>query len=146
MVAYGRTPVVANTYFLGCHNSSQLETQLNLDMDLFQCLSTKIRLSGTDANITQQVAQITAYAPESFAKLRSYFKISEASFRRSIFESGPYISFQSNSKGAARSGRHETKRVLFGRGFSIFQPEETQFLLPVSRWRFLFYKRWSLHD
>lgn len=74
-------------------------------MDLAQCLSKKIRLLGAKGNTTQQVAQITAYAPETFARLRSHFDISDAAFTKSIFESGPYISFQSNSKGVARSGK-----------------------------------------
>ena len=76
------------------------------EMDLAQCLSKKIRLYDTEGNTTQ-VAQITAYAPETFARLRSHFQIPEAEFMKSIFESGPYISYQSNSKGAARSGRLE---------------------------------------
>lgn len=73
-------------------------------MDFADCISKKIRLRRSDEVTTQKVAQIAAFAPECFAKLRSHFKISEADFCRSIFESGPYISFQSNSKGAARAG------------------------------------------
>jgi hypothetical protein len=50
-------------------------------------------------------ARISAYAPQCFANLRSRcFGITEESFRRSILLSGPFISFQSNSKGAARTG------------------------------------------
>ena len=49
-------------------------------------------------------ARITAHAPDTFADLRSWFGIAELSFQTSILESGPYISFQSNSKGAARAG------------------------------------------
>jgi len=49
-------------------------------------------------------ARITAYAPKTFANLRSKFGISESSFRTSILNMGPYVSFQSNSKGAARVG------------------------------------------
>lgn len=52
-------------------------------------------------NIT---ARITVHAPDTFADLRSWFGITELSFQTSILESGPYISFQSNSKGAARAG------------------------------------------
>ncbi|CAB9520382.1 Phosphatidylinositol 4-phosphate 5-kinase type-1 beta [Seminavis robusta] len=56
-------------------------------------------------NNTSFQAEITAYAPQLFANLRrEQFLISDESFQRSIFESGPYISFQSNSKGAARVG------------------------------------------
>lgn len=75
----------------------------NDELDLSLCISKKMRLDG-DHNETQQVAKITAYAPKCFADLRSRFRISEAAFYRSIFGAGPYISFQSNSKGAARSG------------------------------------------
>jgi hypothetical protein len=87
-------------------------------MDLMQCLSKKIRLKTIDGNTTQQVAQVTAYAPETFARLRSYFGISEADFRESIFGSGPYISYQSNSKGAARSGMTKTSTILVSANFS----------------------------
>ena len=75
------------------------------DLDLSLCISKKIRLPGSGGNNeTQKVAQITAYAPKGFSKLRSIFRIAEADFLRSIFQSGPYISFSSNSKGAARVG------------------------------------------
>ena len=58
-----------------------------------------------DENIEKQkVAHIKAYAPNAFAKLRSRFRIPEEEFLSSLLTSGPYISFQSNSKGAARVG------------------------------------------
>ena len=85
----------------------------SLEMDFDSCISKKIRLTGTDGVTTHQVAQITAYAPAAFARLRSQFKISDAAFRRSIFESGPYISFQSNSKGAARAGKLRNDTFVF---------------------------------
>jgi hypothetical protein len=44
------------------------------------------------------------FSPDSFANLRSTFGIEEESYRTSIFGSGPFVSFQSNSKGAARAG------------------------------------------
>ena len=58
-------------------------------------------ISAAGENIT---ARITVHAPDTFADLRSWFGISDLSFQTSILESGPYISFQSNSKGAARAG------------------------------------------
>jgi 1-phosphatidylinositol-4-phosphate 5-kinase len=51
-----------------------------------------------------RIAHISAHAPQCFADLRSHFGITEESFRRSILLSGPFVSFQSNSKGAARAG------------------------------------------
>jgi len=49
-------------------------------------------------------AQVSAYAPEVFADLRSRFGITKESFQTSILGDGSFISFQSNSKGAARAG------------------------------------------
>lgn len=54
---------------------------------------------------SQRVARIKAYAPNVFSSLRSRFGIEEDDFAESIMSSGPYVSFQSNSKGAARSGK-----------------------------------------
>ena len=49
--------------------------------------------------------QIRAYAPNEFAQLRKLFGISEDAFCKSLVEaSSPFVSFQSNSKGAARVG------------------------------------------
>jgi hypothetical protein len=45
-----------------------------------------------------------AYTPEIFRDLRRSFGVTESDYVQSILESGPYISFQSNSKGAARVG------------------------------------------
>ena len=47
---------------------------------------------------------VRAYAVNLFTRLRSMFGISEKAFYRSLLESGPYVSFQTNSKGAARTG------------------------------------------
>jgi hypothetical protein len=53
----------------------------------------------------RRIARVTALAPQCFADLRSRcFGITEESFRRSMLLSGPFVSFQSNSKGAARAG------------------------------------------
>ena len=51
-----------------------------------------------------KIAELQSYCPDTFANLRKLFGISTDSFSRSIFGSGPFVSFQSNSKGAARVG------------------------------------------
>jgi len=48
---------------------------------------------------------VTVYAPEAFADLRYRFGIDESEFARALAKDGsPFVSFQSNSKGAARAG------------------------------------------
>lgn len=59
---------------------------------------------GTDAKTTTPAISIRAYAADHFARLRSLFGITEAAFQKSLLESGHFVSFQSNSKGAARIG------------------------------------------
>jgi 1-phosphatidylinositol-4-phosphate 5-kinase len=61
-------------------------------------------VSNSSASSEPRIAQISAHAPKMFADLRLRFGITEESFRRSILLSGPFVSFQSNSKGAARAG------------------------------------------
>lgn len=54
---------------------------------------------------TTRVAELSVFSPKAFEYLRnSAFGISDTDFRKSIFGSGPFVSFQSNSKGAARAG------------------------------------------
>jgi len=60
-----------------------------------------------------RIAKVKAYAPIVFDDLRSRFGINPSSFVRSIFSSGPFVSFQSNSKGAARSGRSRDCKLSF---------------------------------
>lgn len=78
---------------------------LDLEDDEWDYLTERtmyLEYNGTSGeNIT---ARVSAHAPDTFADLRSWFGISESAFRTSMLESGPYISFQSNSKGAARVG------------------------------------------
>lgn len=76
-----------------------------VDWDFDYCMSTDVPYNTSDASCGVQWAEITAYAPDTFADLRSRFGISEEAFRQSILQSGPYVSFQSNSKGAARVGK-----------------------------------------
>jgi hypothetical protein len=52
----------------------------------------------------RRIAQVKAFAPKAFARLRSRFGIHEEDFLTSILKSGPFVSFQSNSKGALRVG------------------------------------------
>jgi hypothetical protein len=54
---------------------------------------------------TPRVAELSVFAPSTFEHLRGpVFGISEAEYRQSMFGAGPFVSFQSNSKGAARVG------------------------------------------
>lgn len=64
--------------------------------------TTTICYNSTSGN--DVTAQVTAYAPEVFADLRSRFGITKESFQKSILGDESFISFQSNSKGAARVG------------------------------------------
>ena len=51
------------------------------------------------------MAEFSVFSPDTFEHLRnSIFGISDSDYHQSIFESGPFVSFQSNSKGAARVG------------------------------------------
>jgi len=49
-----------------------------------------------------RVAHISVYAPAAFARLRRMFGVTEHDYLRSMMKK--YVSFQSNSKGAARAG------------------------------------------
>jgi hypothetical protein len=73
-----------------------------LEWDFAYGVSTDVPYNATES--TRRSAEITAYAPGTFSDLRSRFGIPEKVFRQSILQSGPYVSFQSNSKGAARVG------------------------------------------
>jgi Phosphatidylinositol-4-phosphate 5-Kinase len=78
-----------------------------MESDFYLTLSTDCvigRNVQAKSGLPPRVAQVTSYAPDCFAELRSLYGVGEADFRRSILESGPYVSFQSNSKGAARAG------------------------------------------
>jgi hypothetical protein len=70
------------------------------DWDYNLLRETKLRHNSTGI---PQVADLAVYSPDCFANLRSLFGISEDSYGQSIFSSGPFVSFQSNSKGAARA-------------------------------------------
>lgn len=64
----------------------------------------KTRAESSSSTSAKRVAHIEAYAPKTFAKLRARFGIKEEEFCNSLLRMGPYVSFQSNSKGAARVG------------------------------------------
>jgi 1-phosphatidylinositol-4-phosphate 5-kinase len=60
-------------------------------------------------NISEGLGQpktvtIRSFAPETFRELRSFFGVTEPAYLSSILGSGPFVSFASNSKGAARVG------------------------------------------
>jgi 1-phosphatidylinositol-4-phosphate 5-kinase len=82
---------------------SYFSTSVTVDDCLLPSLLPSINHAST-ANESTRIARIRAYAPACFADLRSQFGISEESFQRSILQTGPFVSFQSNSKGAARAG------------------------------------------
>jgi hypothetical protein len=67
--------------------------------------STPTTTSTTTTIARQRLAELTVYCPETFAHLRStVFGIPEEEYLTSLLASGPFVSFQSNSKGAARVG------------------------------------------
>jgi 1-phosphatidylinositol-4-phosphate 5-kinase len=80
----------------------------DLDFDIFYAKTLKIPISSatncSDTEMNHHIANIRSYAPNAFRKLRTRFGVSESSFLTSILDRGPYVSFQSNSKGAARAG------------------------------------------
>jgi hypothetical protein len=67
--------------------------------------STATTAATTITQRQQRLAELTVYCPEIFTNLRSkVFGISEEGYISSLLASGPFVSFQSNSKGAARVG------------------------------------------
>jgi Phosphatidylinositol-4-phosphate 5-Kinase len=78
----------------------------DIDVDFTVSLTARIVLDPGNAteNRAASTAHVSAIAPSSFEKLRSYFGVSEVSYLQSLLHSGPFVSFQSNSKGAARVG------------------------------------------
>ena len=74
------------------------------DLDFQHSISSILDIQSNHTKNTNSSYKITCYAPKVFDKLRQQFGISQKQFIQSILLSGPYISFQSNSKGAARSG------------------------------------------
>jgi hypothetical protein len=72
------------------------------DWDYLSSRSSDLEYNNTSGD--SATARITVHAPDTFADLRSRFGLSASEFQTSMLESGPFISFQSNSKGAARAG------------------------------------------
>jgi hypothetical protein len=60
--------------------------------------------AGTTRYRQHRLAELTVFCPNVFENLRSIFGISQEGYLQSILASGPFVSFQSNSKGAARVG------------------------------------------
>lgn len=94
--------------------TSHQEVEISADYDTI--LSKTIDVPSTDGKCTddklnesttsrvKKVAHVKAFAPNTFRTLRSWFGIKESDFISSFLEKGPFVSFQSNSKGAARVG------------------------------------------
>mmetsp|Transcript_14478 Transcript_14478/g.21930 ORF Transcript_14478/g.21930 Transcript_14478/m.21930 type:complete len:329 (-) Transcript_14478:34-1020(-) len=86
-------------------------TDIASDYDAIHCSSVSVPKdfdSYFDRTNTTKTARIKVFAPKMFQKLRTRFGIREEEFMKSMLESGPYVSFQSNSKGAARAGKFES--------------------------------------
>lgn len=82
-----------------------------IDWDWNWLTEGELRFNATTASddgtqqTTTRVAELAVFAPQTFQHLRnSIFGITESDYRRAIFSAGPFVSFQSNSKGAARVG------------------------------------------
>jgi hypothetical protein len=88
-----------NIPFSTIHHLLLLDWDYNLATEAVLCFNTT-----TEKGSIGRVAELAIHCPETFQHLRSVFDISEESYRQSIFGSGPFVSFQSNSKGAARVG------------------------------------------
>jgi hypothetical protein len=91
-----------------------LATKLD-EMDYDATTSSTVQMPDTESNSTR-ISRVTAYAPRTFSDLRSRFGIDEEEFERVMTNDGPYVSFQSNSKGAARAGKlcHSSLCYPFG--------------------------------
>ena len=92
---------------------SRLGIGNDVDLDFDLVLSSTAKVPPTQLNendgaddmpgvSSSRLAHISVYAPETFARLRKMFGVSESSYHRSMMKL--YVSFQSNSKGAARVG------------------------------------------
>lgn len=88
----------------GARNADPLESDFYLTLSTVKYVGNVYCRGSSASAVRPRAAQLTAFSPEGFSQLRSLFGISESSFRTSILESGPFVSFSSNSKGAARAG------------------------------------------
>jgi len=97
--------------------------ELNLDYESIYTSEVTIPVhSGSDPDAEVQaegkhhpkVARIKVFAPKMFRLLRSRFCIDEEMMIQSMLHNGPYVSFQSNSKGAARVGKFNDVRYYLG--------------------------------
>lgn len=75
-----------------------------LDFDTVYSRTLSIPLSVDSKDLEPKTAQLKVFSPQTFKALRAMFGVDETSFLDSILKSGPFVSFQSNSKGAARVG------------------------------------------
>jgi hypothetical protein len=94
----------ARTGNLDSDDDEEAWGQRKVPWDYQSLLTSDIAMTSQE-NATKREIHVTAYAPRTFSDLRSHFGLSEEDFRESVLESGPFVSFQSNSKGAARVGK-----------------------------------------
>ena len=118
---------------------------MRLEWDFDYCMSTNVPYNTSGASAVQ-FAEITAYAPETFEDLRARFGIPEEDFRQSILHSGPYVSFQSNSKGAARAGKCHVEVLPRSLPADAQSVAHSYSHLMFERWCILLYERWSVYD
>lgn len=81
----------------------EIVSNIDLDFDTFYATTLELPSQCPDQSV-RRIAKLKSYAPKLFSKLRKRFNVSETAFLTSILDRGPYVSFQSNSKGAARAG------------------------------------------
>ena len=130
-------------------NTSHQERKPSVDYDII--LSTTIDVPGTNGNPednlsiesktsqVKKVAHVKAFAPNTFRILRSWFGIEESKFIKSFVDNGPFVSFQSNSKGAARVGKWSLLQHWNENNGNL-----NEFI--NVRGFFLLHTRWSVHD
>jgi hypothetical protein len=75
---------------------------VSIEWDYHNATETDLHFNSTEG--ISRTAELAVFSSNAFADLRSRFGISEEDYRKSMFGSGPFVSFQSNSKGAARVG------------------------------------------
>eukprot|EP00977_Amphora_coffeiformis_P026715 scaffold29273_cov144-Amphora_coffeaeformis.AAC.2 len=82
--------------------ASNADDDMECDVESATSFHTKVEIA-SELSVRKR-ASVYAYAPEIFRDLRRFFGVSESEYLHSVLQSGPFVSFQSNSKGAARVG------------------------------------------
>eukprot|EP00523_Entomoneis_sp_CCMP467_P004138 CAMPEP_0168756528 /NCGR_PEP_ID=MMETSP0724-20121128/20663_1 /TAXON_ID=265536 /ORGANISM="Amphiprora sp., Strain CCMP467" /LENGTH=832 /DNA_ID=CAMNT_0008805241 /DNA_START=56 /DNA_END=2554 /DNA_ORIENTATION=+ len=87
------------------HDKVDYAISLSARVDLEQPETASDGETNARTNPVEKRARLRAYAPSYFAKLRSAYGIDESSYWKSLLDDeSPFVSFQSNSKGAQRVG------------------------------------------